>query len=70
MSMLTFFGFRQLLFAVTMFPAVEKTLSEGTDVAVTQSSFLATLAMVWKRSEFLFHQSKGFALSPGDDECR
>ena len=70
MRVLTFFGFRQLLFAVTMFPAVEKNLLKGTDVAVTQSSFLATIATMGKRSEFLFHQSKGFALSPGDDERR
>ena len=53
--MLTFFGFRQLLFAITMFSAVEKTLSEGTDMAVTQSSFLMTIARVG--SDLNFHST-------------
>ena len=45
-SILTLSGLRLALWQLTISPAVEKTLSAGTDVAGMQRYFLASLARV------------------------
>ena len=55
----TFLGFRQLLNFVTVFPAVENTLSEGVDVAGILRSALATGTRLGNRSALIFHPKSG-----------
>lgn len=43
-------------------PAALKILSEGTDVAGTASTFLATHAILGKQLSLFFHHSSGLAL--------
>ena len=50
-----FLGLRQFLNFVTVFPAVENTLSEGVDVAGIDRNTLARQAMLGNRSAFTFH---------------
>ena len=61
----TFLGFRQLLTFVTVFPAVENTLSEGVDVTGILRSILATGARLGNHSAFIFHHKSG-EWFPGD----
>ena len=56
--MSTLSGLRLALFFVTILPAVENILSDGTDVAGMHNSCLATLDRVGNLSAFSFHHSR------------
>ena len=55
----TFFGLRQLLCWVTVFPAVEKTLSDGVDVAGMFRKAIAILHNKGNRLLLDFHYKVG-----------
>ena len=56
--MSAFSGVRLLLRQLMTCPAVEKILSEGTDVAGTHRNCLASLATAGNRVSLLFHQTR------------
>ena len=65
-NMSEFSGSKLLLFSSIISPAVENTLSAGTEVAGMQRKCFATLAIVGKRSAFFCHHCREFSSEERD----
>ena len=61
-----FSGSKLLRFSLIISPAVENTLSAGTEVAGMQRKRFATLAIVGKRSAFFCHHCRQFSSEERD----